>query len=144
MRLEKAEKSYVRPFVRSSVPLFLLGSSLWQHPDQDKESLPIGYTLGVVWQEDYMKGKRGLKFNNANELLDAYNAGRLSGILIADLSVFKLVKEKKLYPRPIKKQTISTAPLYHYLGAEYAPFMDRLSNLLKSKNHFSEIQQMQE
>ncbi|WP_419904297.1 hypothetical protein [Kiloniella sp.] len=140
MRIEKVERAYKRDFVRSSVPLMMLNSSLWQHPDSlAKADLPIGYTLGIIWQENYIKNKRGRKFSNAQELFRAYNSGELSGFLSADITVKIQVENGEIIPRPIQKQTVISAPLYHYLGQEFTPFMKRFSDLLQREDRFGYI-----
>jgi len=144
MRLAKAEGAYEREFVRSQKPLFSLTYSLWHHPNRkEKERLKTGYTLGVVWQEDHMKDKRGERFHNGANLFKAYNAGRLSGFLSADMSVRKLVSEGALSPEPIKAQLILSAPMYHYLASEFAPFMTLLSAKILERKAFSHISEMQ-
>ena len=134
IRLEKAETSYTRAFVRSGVPLYVLTSSLWHHPDGDKiNRLPIGYTLGILWQEEYMKGNRGRRFSNVEELFFAYNSGQLAGFLSNDMAVLSGVDASKVTPRPVKVKTILTLPLYHYLGREFTPFMEKLSDLVAAQ-----------
>ena len=144
IRLAKAEAAYKRKFVRSSEPLYNLTFSLWSHPEASLQgALPIGYTLGVLWQEDYMTGKRGRRFHSADKLFTEYNAGRLSGFLAADISVVQLIESGKIVPAPKKVITILTAPMYHYLGREFSPFMDRLTALIKVRNSFSAITELQ-
>ena len=144
MRLEKAEATYHRKFVRSSTPLYSLTFSLWRHPGGgDKPDMPIGYTMGVIWQEDYMKDKAGRRFQDAASLFEAYNAGKLSGFLAADISVRQLINDGKLSVSPVKGNTVLAAPMFHYLGKEFAPFMEKLSSLIQAQNPFAYVSEMQ-
>lgn len=145
MRLPAAEASYERKFVRSSTPLFSLTYSLWLRPGQaTKRTLPIGYSLGVIWHNEYVKGKRATKFHNPDAMIEAYNAGRISGMLIADLSAVNLADEGLISPRPEKSDVVARSPMYHYLGTEFSPFMARFSALVKAEDPFSLITKMQE
>jgi len=143
MRLPKVEKAYKREFVRSATPMFSLSYSLWLHPNRaEKGALPIGYGFGVVWHEDYVKGKNVRKFHQAADQIRAYNAGFLSGILIADLSVFKLAAKGGIKPIPVRGEVVHSSPMYHYLGAEFSPFMDRFSKRIKADNPFNSVVNM--
>ena len=141
-RLKQAEKLYERPFVRSSAPLFILSNSLWLHPlDKDDDRKPIGYLLGVVWQENYMKTREGKAYHDSAKLVEAYNAGRLRGFLFADFSLENLIRRKALSPPPVRGKVLLEAPLYHYLLKELTPFMDRFSELLK-RDPFRDISEV--
>ncbi len=144
MRLEKAEATYYRKFVRSLSPLYSLTFSLWRNPNGgERADMPIGYTIGVIWQEDYMKDKTGRRFHDATSLFEAYNDGKISGFLAADISVRQLIDNGQLPNRPVKEKTVLAAPMYHYLGKEYSPFMERLSALIESRNPFAYVSSMQ-
>ena len=146
MRLEGVESSYTKAFIRSDQPMFSLSNSLWRHPNQNaKGMLKIGYILGVVWQENYMRDKldKGERFHNGESLLKAYNSGRLAGFLMADVSVKKVVKEGAISPKPVKEKVILAAPMYHYLAKEFAPFMKALTAKIAQKKPFSYIAEMQ-
>lgn len=144
MRLEKAEATYYRKFVRSSTPLYSLTFSLWRHPNGgEKPGMPIGYTMGVIWQEDYMKNKTGRRFHDAAGLFEAYNEGKLSGFLAADISVRQLIDNGTLNVRPEKQKTVLAAPMFHYLGKEFAPFMEKMNALILARNPFAYVSEMQ-
>jgi len=133
-RLRQVESLYDRPFVRSSLPLFMLSNSLWLNPTMtDDKRRPIGYVLGVVWQENYMKTHEGKIFHGSDQVLQAYNDGRVRGMLFADLTMEVVIRNKTLNPPPKKDTILLEAPLYHYLGKEFTPFMAQLSDLLKSQ-----------
>jgi len=134
-RLKQAEALYEREFVRSSKPLFILKSSLWQHPEVSQERRrPPGYILGVVWMESHMKGQNGKAFHSAEEMYAAYNSGLISGFLAADISVAAKIKQGNLTPAPKLEKTIHEVPLFHYLAKEFAPFMERLSQSLSDES----------
>jgi len=139
-RLAIAETKYSRKFVRSAVPLFQLSNELWLHPDQKvRESLPIGYILGVVWQEEYMNKRNGVSFPNSRKMFESYQRGMISGFLASNNPAIDQTERKRLWPAPVPGEVISSLSLYHYLGSEYAEFMKRLSNLLIKKNPFESI-----
>lgn len=133
-RLRQAEVHYKRAFVRSDLPLFLLSNSLWLHPDlKANERFPIGYFLGVVWQENYMNNVEGKSFIDSEQIFRAYNDGHLRGFLSADFSVEAEVRNNRLLPPPEKGEALLEAPLFHYLGEEFAPIMKRLSQKLNDR-----------
>ncbi len=139
-RLKRAEAFYERRFVRSSVPLFSLISGVWVNPDLEGTSLfPIGYVLGVVWQEEYMKGRHGLAFHTTEKMYEAYSNGRLSGFLEDEYVTGKNIASGKLLPAPKLKAVVVAEPLYHYLGIEFTPFMMKFSEYIRQNNSFSFI-----
>ncbi len=133
-RLAIIEPSYKRDFIRSSVPLFYLSNSLWVHADENKrERFPYGYILGVKWQEDFDGYENMRRFSNIEEMFKAYTAGHLAGFLASDFSVKLKISSGELLPEPIVEKKWLEAPFYHYLGAEFAPFMARISGLLNTR-----------
>jgi len=144
-RLKIAEKAYKREFVRSTTPLFTLYNSIWFHPDPViREKYPQGYLLGIVWHEEYMKDRQGIAFHDAKSMFQTYSNGRLSGFLSSRQTVQAMVKSGKLSPTPIMEHVIISAPLYHYLGAEYASFMTQFSELIRVKDPFSFVGELRE
>ncbi len=139
-RLKLVEKAYQREFVRSSPPLFTLYNSLWLHPDPSiSEKYPHGYVIGIVWQERYMKNRNGILFHSVEKMYETYRNGRLGGFLGTHHSVKAQIASGRLPIAPILGKVIMAEPLYHYLGSEYAPFMQRFSALIKEKDPFSFI-----
>ena len=140
-RLEVAEPRYTREFVRSEVPLFQHSGSLWLHPDQAlQESLPIGYTLGIVWHEQYMEGRRGRLFKTVEESFNSYNNGEIGSFVSSDFSVLHRISEGGFNVVPDQGAGIMSAPLYHYLGAEYSPFMKLFSDHLRKYSPFAHME----
>lgn len=136
-RIPMVEGKYSRPFVRSAVPLFQLSNELWLHPDEVvRDRLPIGYILGVVWQEEYMKNRHGVAFSSGRKMFSFYQKGRISGFLSSSNPVIPQAERSSLQPAPVLRERISTLSLYHYLGIEHADFMKKLSELLVRDNPF--------
>ncbi|MBX2831559.1 MAG: hypothetical protein KTR23_10330 [Rhodospirillales bacterium] len=139
-----AEKNYSRAFVRSSVPLLEISNRLWRNPSDTDPNTPITYTLGVAWQEKYIANdtaKTGIThtpimFNS--EKHEAYAQGRVTRFLSADTNIEDMIAKNILgnTPAPIIEKTIVILPLYHYLGAEFAPFMEKFSALVNQTNPF--------
>ena len=130
-RLRQAETHYRRPFVRSENPLFILSNSLWINPRlKNQERYPIGYFLGVVWQENYMNNIEGKAFADSEKIYEAYNKGHLRGLLASDLSVAAELSNNRLVPPPERGEVLLEAPLYHYLDENFSPIMKRLSAML--------------
>ena len=133
-RLQIAEPLYTRAFSRSSHPLFELTSSLWLHPvSSGVRKPPIGYILGIVWMEERMKGQEGKAYHSEAEMYGAYNKGHLSGFLATDASVRNMIAEGKFIVPPKHGKTEHQVPLFHYLGKEFSPFMEKLSAALKTQ-----------
>ncbi|MFD2207718.1 hypothetical protein [Kiloniella antarctica] len=137
-RLAIAEPRYTRNFVRSEIPLFQHSGSLWLHPNHTlRDSLPTGYTLGIVWHEKYMERRRGKLFKTVEDVYEAYNKGEIGSFVSSDFSVLHNVSEGKFIIAPDQGESIMRAPLYHYLGAEFSPFMKLFSDYLRKNTPFS-------
>jgi len=140
-RLTKIEPQYTRPFSRSSVPLMHISNVLWLHPDSNvatNPNRPLGYLLGVAYQEEYMKNKNGRAFHTPNEMYEAYRREHISGFLASESSVNVQVKRMGL-PEPIVGEVLSRVPIYHYVGAEFSPFMEEFSTLIEKTRVFEKI-----
>jgi len=139
-----AEKNYSRAFVRSPVPLLEISNRLWRNPSNTDPKAPIAYTLGVAWQEKYIASntaKTGITHTPImynTEKYEAYAKGRIKRFLSADTNVEDMIEKNILgnTPQPIIEKTIATLPLYHYLGAEFTPFMEKFSALVSQTNPF--------
>ncbi|MBC07288.1 hypothetical protein [Thalassospira sp.] len=144
LRAIPAEKNYARAFVRSSVPLREISNRLWRNPNDDDPQTPIAFTLGVAWQEKFAKtntdktgvANKPMMFNT--ELYEAYANGRITRFLAADTNIDDMIAKGILgsTPAPVIEETVSVLPLYHYLGAEYAPFMTKFSELVAKTDPF--------
>ena len=139
-RLRQVEKLYTRKFQRSGMPLFRLSNSLWLHPKlKNNERYLIGYIGGVVWQENYMKGRPGKAFASSQKMFQAYNKGQIKGFLAADPSVQIKIKNSQLTPVPEKGKVLLEEPLYHYVGEEFGAFINAFTQKLES-HPFKEIE----
>ncbi|MCZ4282928.1 hypothetical protein O4H49_19250 [Kiloniella laminariae] len=142
-RFDIVEPHYSREFVRSSRPMFYQDGSLWLHPDlQVRETRPTGYLFGVIWQENYMKNHRGKVFNSSEELVKAYQTGEIGSFLYTDFIMMTKITEGEVLPVPQKGGRIIHAPLYHYLGVEFTPFMARFSQYLDQHEPFAVLEDM--
>ncbi|WP_085908560.1 hypothetical protein [Kiloniella majae] len=140
-RLRIAESKYKRSFVRSETPIFTINNSLWAHPNKDLAAqLPIGYVRGILWQEKYMDGRRGKIFNSVEDVFLAFDHGEVGAFLSTDFSVASYQAEKGFQITPVRFEKINTASLYHYLGAEFSPFMKRFSMFISAHSSFSELE----
>jgi hypothetical protein len=126
-RLQQIDKIYTRPFVRSEVPVHVTTMSLWQHPDRARVSaMPTGFMHGIIWEEEYAKNHSNMKkFYSDAEMFKAYREHNLSGFLANNEHV------ARLKPKPVQKERLLHVKLYHFLGAEFAPFMKELSKALR-------------
>lgn len=143
LRIEKVELSYEREYIRSSVSLMTVSSSLWLHPDSGhQDKYPIGYVVGIVWHERAITSYKGIAFNDEAKMYEAYRKGRLGGFLSSDITLNIWLKSHDLSPTPdpVEAEVLLVSPLYHYLGAEFAPFMQRFSALVVSADPFKELQ----
>ncbi|WP_419902291.1 hypothetical protein [Kiloniella sp.] len=139
-RIKGVEPRYSRNFVRSELPLFTLTGSIWLHPDKGMhESLPTGYVLGLIWNEKYMAGRRGKVFKSLDEVFKAYEEGELGGFLCSDLAVQHRISNNEFAKPPYLGERIMAAPLYHYLGSEFTPFMELFSSYLRSHTPFAHL-----
>ncbi len=137
IRQQSAEKFMQRSFVKSS-PLFIVSNNLWGHPNLSiREKYPIGYLIGIFWQENYKTEKPMKSFHGNDQMFQAYNQGYLAAFPASDLLINILVEENKLIPPPVLLEEIVSTPLYHYLGKEFTPFMERFSAYIEEKKPFS-------
>jgi hypothetical protein len=140
LRAELAEKYYKVPFARSTVPIFTLTNAVWSHPDASIQAQrPIGYVLGIVWHEAYIKGKKGKKFHSEAEMYDAYNQGNLGGFLDSDFIAKKEIRENQITPAPVRTEIIEELPVYHYTHKEFADFMAAFSHYIEAQHPFNQL-----
>ncbi len=144
-RLERAESLYEVDFVKSETPLFHTSFSLWAHPDKNlRQEEPIGYLLGIVWQEQYNPGNRKKSFNSPQKMYHAYNLNILGGFLSTGHDIEATIKRGVFPTPPYEELKIASPPLYHYLSKDYAPFMKRFSNYLVTHKPFTNFKGMSE
>lgn len=135
-RFDVVEEKYKRPFVRSEVPMFLVTGSLWRHPDHVNDTdAKIGYSLGVVWQEEFAKTHKTQMFETTADLLQAYNSGAITALLAVDVAL-GWIEEGGLTPPPVRMEVVREFTSYHYLAEEFAPFMTLVSEELKNNDLF--------
>jgi hypothetical protein len=122
MRLQGVELEYVRPFLRIAPPLVTMTGRLWARSADQADAGPVGFVLGVVWQERQVPvqgGGRG--YPSQVELLQAYSTGLIDRFLAEDTVVAAALREGRLPARPAHAgQPLVTAGLYHYLGVEFS------------------------
>ncbi|WP_417804208.1 hypothetical protein [Thalassospira lucentensis] len=144
LRREIVERFYTRPLVRSETPVYTFANSLWVAPARAPDpNAPIGYVLGAVWQEGYIKDRNltGLSFRNIGEMFDKFSNGEISRFIAADSTVHQAIAagvfHKGVYPT--KLEALQSGKLYHYLGAEFAPFMQRFSAFIATNETFPDL-----
>jgi hypothetical protein len=122
MRLSGVELEYTRPFLRVTPPLVQMTGRLWARSADQAASGPVGFVLGVVWQERQVPAQGGGRgYPSQVELLQAYNGGLIDRFLAEDTVVAAAVREGRLAARPAHAGApLVTAGLHHYLGAEFA------------------------
>ncbi|NQW00099.1 MAG: hypothetical protein HQ483_10410 [Rhodospirillales bacterium] len=136
LRVPLVETHYTVPFSRSAIPIYTLTLALWSHPDPlVRNTHPIGYVHGILWQTAFVKGKQSVKFHSEDEMLAAYGRGVLGGFLTNDFTV----RSKVNAPIPIRTEIVGEQQFYHYTHIEFANFMDTFSRYLEDKKPFSEF-----
>jgi len=141
IRLSIVEKLYTVPFIRSSRPLFTLPHSLWVHPNAPIHA--TAYLLGVIWQRNYMEEKEnGISFPSYDAMFEAYNQGKVTAFLANDISVQAWLDENKLKPLPHIKETMSQAPVFHYLSPDFKEFSDVFSDYVAEHKPFEIFKQV--
>ncbi len=122
MRLAGVELEYTRPFLRVAPPLVTMTGRLWARDPEQAASGPVGFVLGVIWQERQVPVQGGGQgYPSQVELLQAYNGGLIDRFLAEDTVVAAAVREGRLSARPAAAgQPLVTAGLHHYLGVEFA------------------------
>ncbi len=134
-RFSVGADNYTRPYIRSDTPLFDITNSLWAAPQSKRQSeLPIGYMFGIVWQQNYLKSQKLPKSGHRDigDLILHYNNGTLDRFLAEDSMVKNAILNGAFEDgnEPVQLEQLMSGPLYHFLGAEFAPFMKRFSAYL--------------
>jgi len=146
-RTPLAASHYTRAHIRSEHPLFEVSQSLWVKPgSEDQSDNPVGFLMGIAWQEDYLS-RTGLPksgHRHMSDLIDHYNKGVISQFLAADTNVIAAIENGDFHgSAPERKSTIVIDPLYHFLGAEYELFMKRFSDYIVKHDPFGHNRSMQ-
>lgn len=146
-RVADGAKKYKRTFVQSAVPLMEVSISLWGEPGSTLYSDdPIGHTLGVIWEENFLEKHQLPKsgHRDENDLIEHYNAGTFNRFISEDSNIRTAIEDGDFTQDriPVQIEVLQLVPIYHYLAAEYAPFMQRLSDYLKRNTPFENAKLM--
>ncbi|QDO97429.1 hypothetical protein FNB15_09195 [Ferrovibrio terrae] len=123
MRLQGVEPEYTRPFLRVARPIVKMTGRLWARSEAQAASGPLGFILGVVWQERQVQQSLGRStgYPSQVEMLQAFSAGLIDRFLAEDAVVVAAMHEGRLAARPAHAgQPLVSAGLHHYLGIEFA------------------------
>lgn len=138
---------YTRAHVRSEQPMFETSQSLWAAPGTELQAdLPVGYLIGIAWQEYYLD-RTGLPKSghlHIADMISHYNNGTITRFLAEDSNT-KSAIEHGDFPAdriPVQVETVAIDPLYHFLGAEFADFMARFSEYVKTHHPFTRANAM--
>jgi len=145
MRLPGVELEYTRPFLRLSPPLVTMTGRLWARSPEQAATGPVGFILGVVWQERQVPAQGGGQgYPSQVELLQAYGAGLIDRFLAEDTVVAAALREGRLPTRPAHAgPPLVTAGLHHYLGAEFAAVATAVTAELERQEQDSSGAEMQ-
>lgn len=137
-------KNYTRPFVQSDLPLFEISNSLWAAPGSKRYAeRPIGYMIGVAWQEAYLATNNLLKSGHFDigDLILHYNDGNLDRFLAEDFSIKSAIRAGTFEEgrTPVQLEVLKVGVVYHFLGDKFTPFMQRLSDYLKDHQPFVDV-----
>jgi len=142
-RAEIVEKLYTRNFIRSSIPIFTFNSSIWRHPKKEtRNQKPIGFHIGIIWQETYMKDRSGRQFHTSDQIFSAYNKGQLGGFIASNYSVLNKLRNKDLAAPPYLEEQVFSAPMRHYLHQEFSEFMLAFNQYIKVHSPFRKLDQI--
>lgn len=134
------ESKYKRPFVRSAVPMLHMVNGLWSRPAPlGKRTKPIGYALGIAWQDEYAADRPNQKFiayRRAVQVIEAYNRGEIDKFVSIKQVIAINRARGTISPVPVLEKRISRLPLHHYLDKKYAAFMADFSEALRRDNPF--------
>jgi hypothetical protein len=122
MRLQGVEPEYTRPFLRVSRPIVNMTGRLWARSPDQADVGPLGFILGVVWQERQVPVQGGgLGYPSQIEMLQAFSVGLIDRFLAEDTVVNAALREGRLAARPAHAgQPLVSTGLHHYLGIEFA------------------------
>ncbi|GAA0770363.1 hypothetical protein E1180_20120 [Roseibium denhamense] len=138
-RLPIIEADYRRAFLRSALPVNEARAILWQRPDAKvQEKKPLGYTIGVRWQDAYVTHEDAARgFYAAFEKMQAYENGVIDRFIETDQNVALLVAAGVLKRRPDPVTVIKDFQAFHFVGAEFSDFMERFdaAHAVSRKQH---------
>jgi len=137
-RLRLIENSYEIEFVRSQWPVLHPKQAIWVHASKALgEESKIGFVIGRWWQENYARSHatqhRFVEYGNSSDLWSDFERHALDGFLATPALVETLVGNGKLSERPSMARMLKSAPMFHYLSADYADFMADFSKALKDE-----------
>lgn len=143
-RFPVGANNYNRPYVRSDLPLFEISNSLWAAPGSEiSSSHPIGYMIGIVWQQNYLRTNSLPKSGHFDigDLILHYNNGTIDRFLAEDSMINQAIDDGAFKDgnEPVQLTPLMSGPLYHFLGREFTPFMYRLSDYLREHDPFSDL-----
>lgn len=141
-RLPVGAKNYTRSYVQSEAPLFEITNSLWVKPGSKRHSDgPIGYVIGVAWQEAYLESNNLPKSGHRDigDMIGHYNAGTFDRFLAEDTNIVAAIRDGEFGAEniPVQLEVLNAGPLYHYLATEFAPFMTRFSEYVNAHQPFT-------
>jgi len=142
-RLAITETKYKTPFVRSGVPLYQYRAGVWRNPSlHEHHGKPLGYVRGLTWQVKYIESHpeiRAVEFDSPGNVLDAYQRGAISGFLSGEPMMHPKLANHEIFPTPILDKVLIDKPIYHYLHADYTPFMRDFSAKVEKNNFFKNV-----
>jgi hypothetical protein len=122
MRLPSVESEYARPFLRIPNPVVQMTGRLWARSAMQAGAGPVGFVLGVVWQEQQAQTQgQGYGYPSQAEMLQAFGSGLIDRFFAEDTVVAAAVRDGRLPARPGHAgPPLVSAGLHHYLGMEFA------------------------
>lgn len=141
MRANQYLERYEVPVITSEEPIFTLTGSLWSNPESNEQGkLPLGYIMGVFWQESYSSQKgEGIPYPNDIKLVDAYNSGRIGSFTGIDMEVNIAIRNNKYTKAPIRSEILISTPMYHVLAPKYQSFMNAFKSYIEQHQPFESL-----
>lgn len=137
IRFRVVEDRYLVPFERGKVPLIQLKSYFWKNPALEEDrTIPFGYVKGIIWQENYAKGKPFNAFYNIESMFKAYNEGQIAGFLASGPAIVTAHDKELISPHPVVVELVKESPLYHYVLADYENFIGKFDKYLETNDPF--------
>ncbi|WP_196220769.1 ABC transporter substrate-binding protein, partial [Roseibium hamelinense] len=136
-RLPVIESSYQTAFVRSSVPIVQFHQAVWTREGRGAldRSSRIGFVIGRKWHENYAEAHADtfsfVRYVDGPNMWSHFVSGKIDAVLAIDTTITALKRRDVLPDDVMPIRVIGENALFHYLHADYAPFMGALDAALE-------------
>ncbi|MDX1736762.1 MAG: hypothetical protein R3261_00900 [Alphaproteobacteria bacterium] len=147
IRFRSIEAHYSFPFVRTQNPIIHnIRLGIWASAEKPNTLPvgPIGYISGTQWHRDYLSSKsantKTARFLNLEQMLSAYNNGRISHFLSSSLVMKHIMNAPTDKNKPIEISVIQKQNAYLYLNRKFTHIVNKIDEFIKTPIYRDNLQ----